>query len=91
MSKSLPIIFLTARDSDFDTVSGLRLGADDFVPYPLPEGALHDAIERIRATPEPAPAPAAPAAVADEGEAAAQRTPSFKPTGDREAATSRTR
>lgn len=27
----------------------LKLGADDFVPYPLPEGALHDAIERIRA------------------------------------------
>jgi pilus assembly protein CpaE len=26
----------------------LRLGADDFVPYPLPEGALHDAIERLR-------------------------------------------
>ena len=28
-SSSLPIIFLTARDSDFDSVSGLRLGADD--------------------------------------------------------------
>lgn len=26
----------------------LRLGATDFVPYPLPEGALHDAIERLR-------------------------------------------
>jgi pilus assembly protein CpaE len=26
----------------------LRLGANDFVPYPLPEGALHDAIERLR-------------------------------------------
>lgn len=26
----------------------LKLGADDFVPYPLPEGALHDAIERVR-------------------------------------------
>ena len=26
----------------------LRLGASDFVPYPLPEGALHDAIERLR-------------------------------------------
>ena len=26
----------------------LRLGADDFVPYPLPDGALHDSIERIR-------------------------------------------
>ena len=27
----LPIIFLTARDSDFDTVAGLRLGADDYL------------------------------------------------------------
>jgi len=26
----------------------LRLGASDFAPYPLPEGALHDAIERMR-------------------------------------------
>jgi two-component system OmpR family response regulator len=31
LSGTLPIIFLTARDSDFDTVSGLRLGADDYV------------------------------------------------------------
>ena len=30
----------------------LRLGANDFVPYPLPQGALHEAIERLRA-PEP--------------------------------------
>ncbi|MBO6601956.1 MULTISPECIES: AAA family ATPase [Paracoccaceae] len=30
----------------------LKLGADDFVPYPLPERALHDAIKRIR-EPEP--------------------------------------
>ena len=27
-STTLPIIFLTARDSDFDVISGLRLGAD---------------------------------------------------------------
>jgi two-component system OmpR family response regulator len=27
----LPLIFLTARDSDFDAVSGLRLGADDYL------------------------------------------------------------
>ncbi|MCC5999906.1 MAG: AAA family ATPase [Pararhodobacter sp.] len=26
----------------------LRFGASDFVPYPLPEGALHDAIKRTR-------------------------------------------
>lgn len=30
-SASLPIIFLTARDNDFDTVSGLRIGADDYL------------------------------------------------------------
>ncbi len=30
-SATLPIIFLTARDSDLDTVSGLRLGADDYL------------------------------------------------------------
>ncbi len=31
MSARLPIIFLSARDSDFDIVSGLRLGADDYL------------------------------------------------------------
>ncbi len=31
LSASLPIIFLSARDSDFDVVSGLRMGADDYV------------------------------------------------------------
>jgi two-component system OmpR family response regulator len=31
LSATLPIIFLSARDSDFDVVSGLRLGADDYL------------------------------------------------------------
>jgi len=31
LSPRLPIIFLTARDADFDIVSGLRLGADDYL------------------------------------------------------------
>jgi len=31
LSSTLPIIFLTARDSDFDAISGLRLGADDYL------------------------------------------------------------
>jgi two-component system OmpR family response regulator len=31
LSANLPIIFLTARDSDFDIVAGLRLGADDYL------------------------------------------------------------
>jgi two-component system OmpR family response regulator len=31
MSEKVPIIFLTARDSELDTVSGFRLGADDYL------------------------------------------------------------
>jgi two-component system OmpR family response regulator len=31
LSPGLPILFLTARDSDFDVVAGLRLGADDYL------------------------------------------------------------
>ena len=31
LSATLPILFLTARDNDFDTVSGLRMGADDYL------------------------------------------------------------
>lgn len=70
----------------------LRLGADDFVPYPLPDGALHDAIERAKApppaAPSPAAAPAAPAAavvgtVAHDPDAAVQ-APAFKAKGDRD-------
>jgi two-component system OmpR family response regulator len=31
MSRKLPIIFLTARDTDYDVIAGLRLGADDYL------------------------------------------------------------
>ena len=31
LSQTLPVIFLTARDDDIDAVSGLRLGADDYL------------------------------------------------------------
>ncbi|MCO6383121.1 MAG: AAA family ATPase [Vannielia sp.] len=50
----------------------LHSGADDFVPYPLPENALHEAIERLR-EPEPAPVQLAPEAPA----------PTLAATGDR--------
>jgi len=30
-SATVPILFLTARDSDLDVISGLRLGADDYL------------------------------------------------------------
>ncbi|MEJ2589862.1 MAG: response regulator, partial [Candidatus Thiodiazotropha sp.] len=62
-SASLPIIFLTARDSDFDTVAGLRLGADDYLTkeISLPHlaariAALFRRVEALtRTQPEPAP------------------------------------
>ncbi|THB74934.1 MAG: proteobacterial dedicated sortase system response regulator [Gammaproteobacteria bacterium] len=31
IDSTVPIFFLTARDSDFDLISGLRLGADDYL------------------------------------------------------------
>lgn len=31
LSKQLPIIFFTARDNDYDTIVGLRMGADDYL------------------------------------------------------------
>jgi two-component system OmpR family response regulator len=55
ISETLPIIFLTARDSDFDTISGLRLGADDYLTkdITLPQllariAALFRRIEALR-------------------------------------------
>ncbi|MEL7100608.1 MAG: AAA family ATPase [Pseudomonadota bacterium] len=38
----------------------LRQGADEFVPYPLPEGELQQAIDRVRAADVPQPAASAP-------------------------------
>ena len=46
LSAELPIIFLTARDSELDAVSGLRLGADDFLTKDL---SLPHLIARVNA------------------------------------------
>jgi two-component system OmpR family response regulator len=45
-STRLPIIFLTARDSEIDTVAGLRLGADDYISK---ETSLPHLVARIAA------------------------------------------
>jgi pilus assembly protein CpaE len=55
----------------------LKLGAEDFVPYPLPDGALREAIMRLR---EP-PRDEAPAALAPAPEVPG---PAFRPKGDRD-------
>ena len=43
-SSLLPIIFLTARDSDIDEVLGLRLGADDYLTKDI---SLHQLMARV--------------------------------------------
>ncbi len=45
-SSSVPIVFLTARDSEVDRVLGLELGADDYVAKPFSPAEL---MARIRA------------------------------------------
>jgi two-component system OmpR family response regulator len=43
-SKTLPIVFLTARESEFDKVVGLKLGADDYLTKDI---GLHHMMARI--------------------------------------------
>ncbi len=91
--KHIKVILIADQISPAGLHQLLRLGADDFVPYPLPDGALKEAIERIRK-----PAPVAPAAVAAVAAVAAPATvthlhavpsepavhaPTFKAKGDR--------
>ncbi len=51
-SNGLKVILIAEEVSPIALHQLLTLGAREFAPYPLPEGALHDAIERLRA---PAP------------------------------------
>jgi len=57
MSAELPIIFLTARDSELDAVSGLRLGADDFLTKDLSlahlSARVHALFRRVDALRQP--------------------------------------
>jgi two-component system OmpR family response regulator len=45
-SSTIPIIFLTAKDSDFDVISGLRLGADDYLTKDV---SIHQILARVAA------------------------------------------
>ncbi len=71
--KGVKVILIAEEVSPIALHQLLRLGADDFVPYPLPENALHDAIDRLRR------APAVDQVLAEEPAA-----PAFKPKGDRD-------
>ena len=57
-SATLPILFLTARDSDLDVISGLRLGADDYLSkdtsLPQLTARIHALFRRLDAQSAPA-------------------------------------
>jgi len=52
-SNGLKVILIAEEVSPIALHQLLRMGAREFAPYPLPEGTLHDAVERLR-TPDPA-------------------------------------
>jgi len=78
--KGIKVILIAHDVSPVALHQLLRLGANDFVPYPLPEGALHEAIERARQ-----PEPAAETAPEHRKEDTHARKPSFQSKGDRDA------
>lgn len=72
-AKGIRIILVAEDVSPVALHQLLKLSGADFVPYPLPENALRESINRLRNEPDPAemlPELAAP--------------PSFKPKGDRD-------
>ncbi len=82
-ARGVKVILIADRVSPAGLHRLLRFGADDFVPYPLPEGALREAIDRLRAEPVAAASAAivhfSPAAPPE----ATAHTPTFKAKGDR--------
>lgn len=45
-TKNIPVVFLTARDTENDTVTGFNLGADDYISKPF---SIREVLVRIRA------------------------------------------
>jgi pilus assembly protein CpaE len=82
-ARQVRVILVASEISPIALHQLMRLGADDFVPYPLPEGALHDAVERIR-KPEPVAASAVAELRAPPQEEAPGPAPTFKAKGDRQ-------
>ena len=72
--RGIKVILIAEEVSPIALHQLLKLGADGFVPYPLPENALHEAIERLNEPPAQF-IPDTPAV-----------SPAFKAKGDRDGA-----
>ena len=59
-ARKIKVILIAEDVTPASLHSLLRQGADEFVPYPLPENELGEAIERVRMQEEALPASAAP-------------------------------
>ena len=68
MSLTLPIIFLTARDNDIDTVSGLRMGADDYLTKDISLPHLTARIAALFRRQDAMDQPTAPESLLERGE-----------------------
>ena len=77
-AREVRVILIAAEVGPVALHQLLRLGADDFVPYPLPEGALHEAIDRISRARQ------SQAVAHHDPEEGAHQAPRFKAKGDRE-------
>lgn len=53
-TRSVPVVFLTARESEIDEVVGLELGADDYIIKPI---SIHKLLARIKLALRKAAAP----------------------------------
>ncbi|SMR71249.1 pilus assembly protein CpaE [Aliiroseovarius halocynthiae] len=72
VQRKIKVIVIAEEMSPIALHQLLKLGAEEFVPYPLPSGALHDAIKRMRQKDAAAAVPAGD-------------TPVVRSTGNREA------
>jgi DNA-binding response OmpR family regulator len=64
-NSALPVIFITARDTEVDRILGLELGADDYVTKPFSPGEL---VARVKAVLRRAEGVAPPAEIVQVGD-----------------------
>ena len=58
-ARHIPIIFLTAKDTEDDTLHGFALGADDYVTKPFSVREVMARVKAVLSRRKPAPAPTA--------------------------------